>query len=1496
MASGVRLRARWRLMRGAVKSLLWLLAAVVLAVLFVLRTGLGHQAVLGWVLNQGRAQVDGRIEVDRIRSANLLRGARLGGVRLLTPDGELLLSVDSLELSYGLRSLIQGDLAFSDVELWGPHLNLTQTPSQEASTFGRWLGQRPPGADGGGTGPTVVLEDVRIHGGSVHVTTPLASPADTLGRLRWESTPEGPVRVVDVEGIDASLSRVAVGGDEAALEARVTAAALEARVLAEPVSVAHMQGDVRLAADTLTVTMDRATVDGAGVEGRVRLVPPPSGEGRTVELDLLIQEFDLVRYGWLVDRLPALAGTVRLAGTVGPAGQRWSFSELDAGLDGGRIRGSGAVGLDDGLLLDGLDLALEGVPLAVVEPYLPGDSLPVRGRVSGSLRVSGPSTGPTVVGRLRLVPEGYPVAVGDVEGTLLLPPGGPVGFRGFRVTLDTLDWALVGAVLPSVRLTGPGTADVVATGDLVDGLRFDANVAHMPPEGVASHVLASGSVRRTGDQFAVDVQGDLSPLSFTALRAGYPSLPLSGEVAGAVRARGLLDDLEVRAEVETELGRMDLLGRVNARDPASGYRMEGTVQDFLASGLVPALPDPSRFSGWVEVTGSGLAPGDIRADARLELGASRVDGLTVDTVHLAARIRDGVLLLDTLTGRAAGFSVEAAGTLAVDSLRPSGEIVVAFATQSLVGVRPLFMGEAVIAADTLGALERELLRLEGIDPDTLPLLADVAMSGTAQGRVTLSGSVSDFTARGEVDLRDVQYGASRVASATVSGEAAGLPGLAGRITLVADLVEARVLGRSFSEGHAELDFARPEGTALVELRRSDDEDYRARASFEVDSLGGRVALEELALRFDTLSYQLATPASLAWNDSSVHVRDFELVSPGSDPLSIRAEGILPRRGQADFSVVGRGVRLERLIQLVQREDLELAGRVDLDVTIGGTAASPVINGTVSGQELRAKTVELSRFQGEVDYADTEARIAFLAWRDDLSVLEVSGTVPVDLALQSVPDRTPERDMDLRVRADSLPAVFVLTLLEDLEDVQGTISGELTVAGTPDDPEPRGTLRIVGGAWTVAALGVRQSSVDGTLDVQPDGVVAVRATGRAGGGAVDVDGTVTLRPLVDPGLELTIRLDRFQAVNRRDVEGRVSGEIQLTQRFRRPVITGDLRVDEGILYLEEFQRSAGVVDLSDPRFYAYVDTSLLSGRPLLAETRNPFMDSLRVNIDLDVGRGTWLRSPQMNVEIGGNLIVTYDRAAKDIVMIGELEAIRGQYTFLSRAFDVRSGTVEFVGTPGLDPNLDIQAAARVRRREADPLVITANLSGTLVDPRVRLTGEDGSIPESDLISYLVFGRPSSEVNSLFSRGGGSGGDMGDGLLGEGFSFLSSTLASSLASLAQGVGWFDYLSVSQAADVSASTGGLSPFAGTQVEIGQYFLGGDYFAALTLRPLSGAGRSGNILGGFRLEWQASDQYHLEVFAEDRFLRGGGFGFQELGIRSSLIYGFSFVREWGY
>jgi hypothetical protein len=245
----------------------------------------------------------------------------------------------------------------------------------------------------------------------------------------------------------------------------------------------------------------------------------------------------------------------------------------------------------------------------------------------------------------------------------------------------------------------------------------------------------------------------------------------------------------------------------------------------------------------------------------------------------------------------------------------------------------------------------------------------------------------------------------------------------------------------------------------------------------------------------------------------------------------------------------------------------------------------------------------------------------------------------------------------------------------------------------------------------------------------------------------------------------------------------------------------------------------------------------------------------------------------------------------------LNVERGTYTLYypplqSRRFQVRQGTVEFPGTPGLDPNLAITAAYRARA-QGEPLDVLAIVSGTLQSPRIRLSSAaQPPISESDLASYLFFGVPTWEVAST---GGPGAADM-RGMAGLGVRAIAPSVlgyaSSGLQSLVQGAGLLDYVSLtaSDATPMPGATAGLTGFlAGTQLELGRY-LGSTVFVGYSQR-LS----NGSYDPAIRLEWRFLPEFSLEMFSEDRFARTPGFGMRfDSGMRK--VYGFSLFREWGF
>jgi len=508
---------------------------------------------------------------------------------------------------------------------------------------------------------------------------------------------------------------------------------------------------------------------------------------------------------------------------------------------------------------------------------------------------------------------------------------------------------------------------------------------------------------------------------------------------------------------------------------------------------------------------------------------------------------------------------------------------------------------------------------------------------------------------------------------------------------------------------------------------------------------------------------------------------------------------------------------------------------------------------------------------------------------------MEGGFPIDLRLRTGGPRIPEGAVDLVIAVDSFPAALALVTVDGLEEVEGELAGQVRLGGTPTQLAPDGDLHLRNGAVVFPALGVRYGQVDADFALNRDGTVQVDGSLRSDGPAA-VTGTVLLHPLLDPTLDLTVEARNLLAVVRRDVEARISGRVRVFQSYRRPRVEGSLTVERGVLMVEELARSAEVVDLSDPRYVDVVkeDATL---RPVVQANQNPFLQNLMLAVDVSMARDSWLRGRDLNVEMDGELQVFWDRTERDLAMVGELEAVRGIYTVLGRQFQVQGGTVSFVGTPGINPNLDIQATADVRT-EDDRLEITASVGGTLLSPRVSLTSNAAyGIAESDLVSYLIFGRPSYALASGQNRFvQGAAGSLLGAAGGAGLNFTLGTVGSQLSSVVVRDLPLDYLSISQGdyLDPLANSNWYGTLSTTQVEIGQY-LTQDVFAAILWRPLSGLGTSQqDQFAGLRLEWRLADLWTLEGYMEDRFARSPLF--RSVDFKPQKVLGFFFWREWGY
>jgi translocation and assembly module TamB len=286
--------------------------------------------------------------------------------------------------------------------------------------------------------------------------------------------------------------------------------------------------------------------------------------------------------------------------------------------------------------------------------------------------------------------------------------------------------------------------------------------------------------------------------------------------------------------------------------------------------------------------------------------------------------------------------------------------------------------------------------------------------------------------------------------------------------------------------------------------------------------------------------------------------------------------------------------------------------------------------------------------------------------------------------------------------------------------------------------------------------------------------------RGGEGRLTGGGGVRFEDLTRPRLNLRLESRAFRAIdvpNYLTVEA--TGELQLTGPVFGATLRGQLLAERGQLYFADLVMK-DIVNLEDPTIADLIDTTLIRSQGLGAAFQSRFLDSLRISdLRLEIGDDFWLRSSEANIQVDGQVLV--NKVRQDYRFDGTFNARRGTYVlnlgFVTRDFTVQRGTVRYFGTPDLNAELDIEAEHVIRPiDDPEDIVVTARIRGTLLAPELTLTSDvSPPLTETDIVSYLMFGRPSTNLAA-----GGAPGSSERLALDAGLSVLSSEIERTLIS--------------------------------------------------------------------------------------------------------------------
>ncbi|HEX7121079.1 MAG TPA: translocation/assembly module TamB domain-containing protein, partial [Gemmatimonadaceae bacterium] len=1193
-----------------------------------------------------------------------------------------------------------------------------------------------------------------------------------------------------------------------------------------------------------------------------------------------------------------------------PDSTRMDVGLRDLRLDvaGARLEGSlGGVLEPDSLALRESRLQFTGVTTELIERLVPGLHLPLTGSLTGSVTVAGPMTALGVNANATLNAAGHnPAAVG-VRGTVGV--GESLAARDLVVTVQDAPVSLVREFAPDFPLGGEVDARATVSGSTTSAFRGGFTVTHAL-NGDASQMTGTATVT-PADSMRMDVQWRFQPLSLAVASAFAGEQEFRGDLIGTGQLRGTPKHLDVQLDVQHVVqrtdsgaaratGRLEAHGEVDLARDTIGYVATIQTRGVDLRAVMPSLP-ATALTGVTRIEGRGTDPATLRGRVSAEFRNVVVDSTEFVVALADLRADGGMLAIDTFFVDAGFGSVVASGTLGlveqregrldyrveVTALNGLQRWLASYDTTAVParpGVRDRLArlaarADSIRLAQLVDTADIGLLLSKGPEalaqrrtaiPEPVPLPRD-SLAGEINAEGRLTGNIRRFDVRGQARLSQVVAAGNEVGRGTLRYAVDGALTPDARFVAALGVDSVRAAGFALDSTRIEARHQAGSGEVTLAIFPGDSAVYRAAAEYVTRPNEGEVRIRDLAFRFDSATWAAPHPATIRWAAGGLTVDSLELRTvpqPGVERGRIFVNGALPAEEAGRLDVVIDSLRLAPWLTMLQ-SSIPANGLANVRATVQGTQRAPRMEGTLTLVDGTYERQPLPRTHVEFAYNDRRLRVAGqLRERDGYQLAQIDGSLPIDLSFgDSVPNRLIEAPLELELTGDPIPLAPLSQLTEAVGTIVGSASGRVRVEGTWDDPSFAGAIALRVPSMQILENGTVLTDGVANLRLAGDTIVIDSLVARSGG-RIRGTGFIEVSRLDRPVFNLRLDTDDARIAAAQYGELTVDAQLGVNGPLDTLDLGGTITITRGVIYLPEPEELT-LISTHDPVILAVLDSAEAEALDV-APGESPFRNAL-IDIDLHVERGTWARGRDANIEIYGNVHIERDTAGADLAFTGTLLTDQGDYEVYGRRFTVTRGSVGFTGGAELDPVLQILARYEVRQAGRAPFDILVTVGGTLRQPTLTLTSTaQPTLTQSDMISFLAFGRSSSSLLEFEGSGLVGGGAAGSSLAGNVAALATRQLAGvALGALVDEV-QTDLAEMTRAdvvdirpADLPAdlSLGGFGTLLrGTEIQLGKY-LDRNTFASFQVRPTL-------AVPGAVIERRLSPQFRWRVSLETRFL----------------------------
>ncbi|HLY04698.1 MAG TPA: translocation/assembly module TamB domain-containing protein [Rhizomicrobium sp.] len=295
-------------------------------------------------------------------------------------------------------------------------------------------------------------------------------------------------------------------------------------------------------------------------------------------------------------------------------------------------------------------------------------------------------------------------------------------------------------------------------------------------------------------------------------------------------------------------------------------------------------------------------------------------------------------------------------------------------------------------------------------------------------------------------------------------------------------------------------------------------------------------------------------------------------------------------------------------------------------------------------------------------------------------------------------------------------------------VRGTLTVDMTIAGTMASPRLRGGANLTNGELQDFARSVHLKDISASVAAIGGSLDIANFTARAGHGTIGASGSIDLD---SPGipLDIAIKAEDARPVESDLVTATFSGDLKLSGTLEEQThLAGTVRISRGQINLPD----------SFPPEVAVLDVRRRGQAPLAPVSSRPGTLDLTVSVP---GR-IFVRGRGMYAELDGGVHVTGTSASP--VIGGRFNLERGTLSVAGESLQFNTGTVGFDGTSvrnRLDPTLNF-----VAQTISGGVTATLTVGGYASTPKITLSSIP-QLPQDEVLARLLFNQSVVQLSPL-----------------------------------------------------------------------------------------------------------------------------------------------------